>query len=186
MYVSNELKGKEMDDFINYVVEVHKRIKVSLPESFSTLAVHNGDVVSIHGDIYHVEEMFDSIKSFENSGRRPLDDDYETPRQIIYEDGRVLVKGLVYMPLAETEKKSYLVERKKLDPKLFAAYMFYPRIRRYAPKIPLESFSPELYEYETFSLIAHPLSSYEGLNQLRKIQQRAYMRDQFQKQSGIK
>lgn len=185
MYVSSELKGKESDDFTNYLTKVQSRMQISLPEPFSTGAVYNGNEVSLFGYIYHVEESFDSIKSFENSGRRPLDNEYEVDRRIIYEDGRVLVKGLIYLPLGRTDRKSRIEENKNIDIKLLAAYMFYPKIRKYAPEILFECISPEILGFETFSFVSSPLSSYAGLNQLRKILQRAYMRKEFQKQSQV-
>jgi len=165
MFISNELTEQGKQDFQKYLCKIINRMKVIQLLGTDSKTYYKGDPAKVHCEDFRIEEYFKNEEELENSGRRPLDNEYEMNNIVKFKDGTVCVKSILDIPSFDLkfEKKE-----NNFDVRLLSAYMNYPTVRKYAPNIIAECINEDIQEYQTNDAFGYFLGSYEGLNILRK------------------
>lgn len=165
-YCQPDLDEETKIQFLLYLEKTLKRIKPIEIAKCLTKVTYLGDPLVVDSNTYKVEEIFKSEEELAKSGRRSLTEGYEKQNSCFHKDGIICLKSFLDIPTNDTRFEKKQIDNDKVC--LIAAYMLYPNVRKYAPKILTECINEDIQEYETKDAFGYFLASYEALTKYRK------------------
>ncbi len=166
MYISDELNETQKEKFQDYLKFALSRVKANDYVYGALIAYSNDEERSVECTIYIVDEIFLTMENFKKSGKYPdlKEGDWRIKKR---KDGTVWVRSLMCLPNNDKKAEKWEI---KFNPALIAAYMLFPKVRKYAPKILEENLNPALRNYTTLKTTdgGVPLQSFEGINYYEK------------------
>lgn len=166
MYISDQLDESQKEKFQDYLKFALSRIKFLKYADSTLVSFLNDQQRNVECALYIVDEIFLNMDSFKKSEKYPhlSEGDWQIKERT---DGTVWVRSLMCLPTFDKKSPQWEMEA---NPALIAAYLLFPKIRKYAPKILEENLNPALrgYTTQTKQDAGVPLLSFEGIKYYEK------------------